>query len=111
MRKRPRWAKVLWYIAWGIGVAGIIFTALKPSDFAVGRTVRVYLGIYGFICGFLGFYHSFSPDLQPSEQVSPEGTVTRYRNGSDGWGSLLSLLTDISAKTTRLALKRPKSGQ
>jgi hypothetical protein len=77
MRKWPRWAKVLWYIAWGIGVAGIIFTALKPSDFAVGGTVRVYLGIYGFICGFLGFYHSFSPDLQPSEQVSNPRALLR----------------------------------
>ena len=69
-REWPRWAKVLWIVAWSAGVVGILVAYRNPGHVLMARTVRVYFAVWAFICGMVGFSLSFSPELQVSEQIS-----------------------------------------
>ena len=76
-REWPRWAKFLWYVAWGAGLMGELLVALKPSHIGLVRIVRIYVGVWVFICGIVGVSLSFNPDLPASEQVSNSRVLLR----------------------------------
>lgn len=39
----PRWAKVLWFVAWSSRLMGILLASLNPSHVALTRVVRIYV--------------------------------------------------------------------
>ena len=76
-REWPRWAKVLWFVAWIAGLMGILLVWLNPSQISLARFVRTYVGVLVFVCGIVGFSLSFNPDWRVSEQGSNPRVVLR----------------------------------
>lgn len=107
-REWPRWAKLLWYVAWVAGLMGELLVALNPSHVGLARVVRIYVGVWVFICGIVGLSLSFNPDLQASAGVSNPRVLLRrtgvalvaggvlylclqiYLRGQPGWRSPVS---------------------
>jgi hypothetical protein len=56
---------------------GILLVSLNPSHVGLRRVVMFYFAVWAFICGIVGFSHSFSPELQVSEQVSNPRVLLR----------------------------------
>ena len=56
---------------------GILLASLKPGHVGLARVVRIYVGVWVFICGIVGFSLSFNPELQVAEQGSNPRLVLR----------------------------------